>query len=162
MILGMQPGSAMFTKHADITYTVIVGFALANILMGIIGLLIARYVVKVTQVPTSVLCPIIVVLAVVGSYALSSTMYNVYVMIVFGLLGYFMRKADYPASATVLGLILGSMAETGLRQSVAMSRGNVLAYFFSRPLSIALMVLILVCGFYPTFKEHRKKKQQAQ
>lgn len=162
MIHGMQPGSAMFTKHADITYTVIVGFALANILMGIIGLLIARYVVKVTQVPTSVLCPIIVVLAVVGSYALSSTMYNVYVMIVFGLLGYFMRKADYPASATVLGLILGSMAETGLRQSVAMSRGNVLAYFFSRPLSIALMVLILVCGFYPTFKEHRKKKQQAQ
>lgn len=162
MIHGMQPGTAMFTKHATITYAVIIGFMLANIAMGIIGLLIARYVVKVTQIPSSVLCPIIVVLAVVGSYALSSNMYNVYVMIVFGLLGYFMRKAAYPASATVLGLILGSMAETGLRQSMAMSRGNLLGYFFSRPLCIALMLLIIICGFMPSYLDYRKKKKERQ
>lgn len=160
MIHGMQPGTALFTKHAVTTYSIIIGFMLANIAMGIVGLLIARYVVKVTQVPSSVLCPIIVVLAVVGSYAISANMYNVYVMIVFGLIGYFMRKADYPGSATVLGLILGSMAETGLRQSMAMSKGRLLSYFFSRPLCIALMVLIIACGFYPSVKEFLKKRKQ--
>lgn len=160
MIHGMQPGSALFTKHATTTYSIIIGFMLANIAMGIVGILIARYVVKVTQVPSSVLCPIIVVLAVVGSYAISSNMYNVYVMIVFGLLGYFMRKADYPGSATVLGLILGSMAETGLRQSMAMSRGNLLGYFFTRPICLALMALIVVCGFLPVIMERRKKRKE--
>lgn len=159
MIHGLQPGGDMFTKHASITYSVIIGFLVANIMMGIVGLLIAKYIVKVTQIPSNILCPIIVVLACVGAYAISANMYNVYVMTIFGLLGYFMRLANVPASATVLGLILGSMAETGLRQSLDMSKGNLMPYFFHRPICIVLMLLIIFFGFYPTISEKMKKRK---
>ncbi len=159
MIHGMTPGGALFTKQATTTFAIILGFMLANLFMGVLGILISRYVVNVTKVPTGVLCPIIVVLAVVGSYAISGNMYNVYVMIVFGLLGYFMRKADYPASATVLGLILGKMTETGLRQSITMSRGNLLKYFTARPICIALVVLVLFSMSYPFISASLKAKK---
>ena len=162
MIKGMVPGGALFTKEATTTFAIILGFMLANILMGIIGLVISRYVVKVTKVPAGVLCPIIVVLSVVGSYATSGNMYNVYVMVVFGLIGYFMRKADYPSSATVLGLILGKMTETGLRQSITMSRGNLLGYFAARPICIALVALVIFSMFYPFISASLKAKKAAK
>ena len=160
MIHGMTPGGDLFTKKADITYSIILGFLIANIFMGIIGLLIAKYVIHVTKVPLGILCPIIVVLSVVGSYAISNTMYNVYVMAVFGLLGFFMKKANFPASATVLALILGSMAETGLRESLVMANGkNIMLYFFERPVSVGIMVLIVLCGIWPAIKEQLDKKK---
>ncbi len=162
MIQGMIPGAELFTAKATITYTVIFGFILANIFMGVVGLLIARYVVNVTKVPPGVLCPIIVVLSVVGSYAISQTMYSVYVMIVFGFLGYFMRRAKFPASATVLGMLLGSMAETGLRQSIVMAKGHLVTYYLTRPLCVALIALILLGIFLPVFLEKRKQKKAAR
>lgn len=144
MIQGMVPGGELFTSKAPITYSIIFGFILANIFMGIIGMLISRYVVNITKVPPGILHTVVVVLAVVGSYAISQSMYNVYVMLVFGFIGYFMNRAKFPAAAAVLGMLLGSMAETGLRQSIIMAKGKVLAYYASRPICILLVALILL------------------
>ena len=160
MVQGMTPGAELFTTKATITYTIIFGFVLANIFMGIVGLAISRYVVGVTKVPPGVLCPIIVVLSVVGAYAISQSMYNVIVMLVFGFIGYFMRRAKFPASATVLGMLLGSMAETGMRQSIVMSKGHLLRYYLTRPLCLVLIALILLGILLPIIMEKRKQKKQ--
>ena len=155
MIHGMQPGGDLFHAKAEITYAIIFGFLLANLFMGAIGLLMARYVVLITRVPANILCPIVVVLASIGSYAISNDMFNVYTMFVFGAIGYVLRKAQFPPAAMVLGLLLGKMAERGLRQAIKLSRGDLLGYFFGRPFSIALVILILVMVVLPVVMEKR-------
>lgn len=158
MIQGMLPGGTLFTEKAPITYAIILGFLLSNFMMGIIGLIMARYAVKITRVPPGILCPIIVVLSIIGSYAISQSMYNVYVMIVFGFLGYFMKQTGIPASGMVLALILGPMAETGLRESIVLAQGNLLGYFMGRPISVVLFGFIILGVFLPLYLEKRKKK----
>jgi len=145
MIQGLRPGRELFTVHAEMTYTVMVGFIAANILMGIVGLLIMPRLAFITRAPVSVVTPIVVALCVIGSFAMRNHMYDVWLMLFFGILGYFMRKAGFPPAAVVLGLILGPMAELGLRQSLVLGgEGLALAsYFFGRPISVVLIVLII-------------------
>ncbi|MGE4283153.1 MAG: tripartite tricarboxylate transporter permease [Clostridia bacterium] len=162
MIQGLTPGHTLFTEHANITYAIIFGFLFANILMGVIGLLIAKQVVKVASAPTGILAPIIVVLSIVGSYAINLSMFDVYVMAIFGFMGYFMRKTGFPTAPVVLAIILGPMAEMGFKRAVIMSKGaSILEYYFSRPLSIVLIMLIVLSLFAPIFMNHLQKKMAA-
>lgn len=161
LIQGLQPGHELFTRNADIVYAVIIGFILANIIMGLVGLAIARYVVKVATIPSGILAPVIVVLSVVGSYAINNDIFDVYVMAVFGLIGYFMRKTQFSTAAVVLAMILGSLAETGLGQSMVMAKGNLLMYFFSRPFCIVFMVLIVLSFLSPLMLNKRLKTTQS-
>lgn len=149
LIQGLQPGRDLFTTQANITYAIILGFMLANIIMGVVGLLGARYFVKVTSTPQNILIPLIVVLSVVGSYAINNNIFDVWVMVAFGLIGYFLRKTGFPPAPVVLGLILGSIAENGLRQSFVLAQGDVFAYFLSRPISIVLIIMIVLSLFSP-------------
>ena len=161
MIHGMQPGGDLFNEHAVTTYAIMFGFLLANIFMGFLGLVIARYVILITKVPANVLCPIVVVLAAIGSYAISNDMFNVYTMFVFGVIGYFLRKAEFPPAAMVLGLLLGKMAERGLRQAIELSHGDLWGYFLNRPFSIGLVILIFIMVVLPIITAQlRKVKEQ--
>ena len=158
LIQGLRPGRELFTTQADITYAVILGFLLANILMGIIAIAGARLFVKITAVPQNVLSPIIVALCIVGAYAINNSITDVWVMIVFGLIGYLLRKMGFPPAPVVLGLILGPIAEEGLRQSISLAQGNVLGYYLSRPISIVLIVLILLAIFSPLLIRYFKSR----
>lgn len=149
LIQGLQPGRELFTTQASITYAVIVGLIFANIIMGIVGLLGARYFVKVASAPQNILAPIIVVLCIVGSYAIANNIVDVWVMVAFGLAGYLLRKTGFPPAPIVLGIILGAIAENGLRQSFTLAQGDVLAYYLSRPISVILIILILLSLFSP-------------
>ena len=157
-IHGLKPGHELFTHNANIIYAVIIGLILANILMGIFGLTMARQVVKVASIPFSILAPVIIVLSVVGSYAINNNMFDVYVMVAFGLIGYFMRKTNFSTAAVVIAMILGSMAEIGYRQAIVMSKGDVLSYYFSRPISIILMALIVLALLTPLFQKWKSRK----
>ena len=149
MIHGMNPGYDLFTKQGNTTYAIIIGFLLANILMGLIGLLVAKHVAKVSMVPMTILCPIIIALATVGAYAINNSMFDVYTMAFFGLVGYFMRKADFGAAPMVLGLILSRMVELNYRRCLVLCRGNMLSYLFARPISVVLMALVVLGLFSP-------------
>lgn len=149
MIKGLVPGHDLFTKQGNITYAIIVGFLLANILMGVIGLLISKQMVKISIVPMAILSPIIVALSAIGAYAIASSMVDVWIMCVFGLFGYFARKFGFATAPIVLGMILGPMAEQNWRQALLFSRGDMLGYFLSRPVSIVLAVLVLIGLFSP-------------
>lgn len=159
-IQGLIPGHTLFTTHANITYSVIIGFIVANILMGIIGLLGAKYFLKASQAPQVILSPIIVILCIVGSYSINNNFFDVWVMLIFGLFGYFLRKTGFHPAPIIIGMILGPIAENGLRQSMVMNKGNLLMYFLSRPISIALILLIILALLSPFLVNRLKRKSE--
>ncbi len=160
LIHGMAPGSSLFTTQASSTYAIILGFLLTNIIMYPLGILIARWVGNVTKVPKAVLIAVIVVASVIGGYSIKKSIFDVYVMLFFGLLGYILKKYKFLPSALVLGLLLGSMTENGLRRSILMSRGHVLRYYMSRPACIVLVVLILLMTVYPLISKKIKERKK--
>ena len=108
--------------------------------------------------------PIIVVLSVVGSYAINRNLFDVYTMVFFGLIGYVMVKAHFSTAGIVLALVLGNMAEIGYRQSVVMAKGNVLSYYIHRPICIIIFALIILSLLIPVVQsvvKSRKKKAAA-
>jgi len=144
IVHGLVPGRTLFTDKAAITYTVIYGFLLANIVMGIIGMSLGQYMALVARLPNSVLVPVILMLSIVGAYARGNDMFDVYTMLGAGVIGYLMRKTGFSPAPLILGLILGSIAETGFRQSVTLSGGNVVAFVLGEPIALVLAILTVV------------------
>src|SRR5699024_4208829 len=101
------------------------------------------------QAPMVLLSPIIIILCIVGSYAINNNIIDVWIMIVFGFIGYFLRKTGFHPAPIIIGMILGPIAESGLRQSLLLSKGSTIAYFFSSSLSIILIVLTILALFSP-------------
>lgn len=161
MIQGLIPGRTLFTTHASITYSVIFGFLIANIVMGIIGILCAKFFVRIAGASNTILAPIIVAFCVVGSYAIGNNIFDVWIMLVFGLIGYLMRKTGFHPAPVILGLILGPIAENGLRQSFLMAKTDIWTYYFTRPISVVLMVLIVFSVLAPFIMNWWKKKAES-
>jgi len=150
MIKGLTPGHTLFTERASTTYAIILGFLFANILMGIIGLLIAKQVSRLAMAPVGVLAPVIVVLSVIGAYAVNLSFFDACVSVVFGLIGYFMRKIGFATAPMVLAIILGPMAEQGFNRAILMAKDTpILVYYFTRPICIILCLLIIASLFSP-------------
>lgn len=162
LIHGLVPGSSLFTTQATTTYAIIIGFLFANVIMMPVGFLLARFMGNVVKIPQSVLAAVIVVLSVVGAYSIRNNMFDVYVMIGFGFLGYIITKTKYLSSALVLGLLLGYMAESGLRKSLTMSRGDVFGYYLSRPACLVLIVLILASVVWPLVSRQLRARKAAK
>lgn len=148
MVQGIEPGPMLFETNGPLVYTLFIGMLLANILMLIFGLSAIRLFIKVLYIPKAILTPIIITLCVVGSYALNNSYFDVLVMFVAGVVGYFMKKASIPASPVILGLILGPMMESNLRRSLVMSNGN-LDVFYTRPITLVLIILALLTLLSP-------------
>lgn len=151
MVQGLQPGPLLFEHHADIVYTLFLGMLVANLLILIIGLPAIRLFVKVLSVPKIIIASIILILCVVGSYALGNNLFDVWVMLIAGLIGYFMNKHDYPASPVILALILGPMMESNFRRSLLIGDGD-WSIFFTRPISAILIGLAIITLFTPLLK----------
>lgn len=159
LIQGLHTGHELFTKNARITYAIIIGYLLANICMGLVGWVGAKHIVKVAVLSKKVLMPLIAVLSIVGAYAVTSNMFEVYLMILFGVLGYFMRKANYSTAAVILGLILGPIIESGFAQSVVMSKGHLFLYYVSRPICVALILFMVASFFLPMLLKRWRQKR---
>ena len=143
LIHGVRPGPLIMLEFPTFIYEVVAMVLLATFMMFILGLAMVRPLVKVLQVPREKLMPIVFILCVVGSFALQARMFDVGIMIVFGILGYILREMDYPMAPLVLGIILGDILDKNLRRSLILSDGN-LAPFFTRPICLVLCLLTLL------------------
>ncbi|MEG1932394.1 MAG: tripartite tricarboxylate transporter permease, partial [Pygmaiobacter sp.] len=158
------PGSDLFIgSKAPTTYAIFLGFLFANILMGIIGLTMAKQLAKVCLVPNSVLVPIIVALATIGTFALSNSMYEVLIMLIFGVIGYLMKIYGFEPAPLVLGVVLADILEANFRRALLMAstKGGLFAYFLTRPVSIVIVLVILGFALIPvvsTILNHKKSK----
>ncbi|WP_243153473.1 tripartite tricarboxylate transporter permease [Senegalia massiliensis] len=157
MVQGLQPGPLLFQNNGPIVYTLFVGMLLANIFLLVIGLFGIKYFTKILLVPKSILSPLILVLCVVGSYALNNNYFDVIVMLIAGIIGYFMVKLEFPVSPVILGLILGPLMESNLRRSLLMSQGN-LSIFYTRSITLVLLVLAIITLLTPIISNNLKSK----
>lgn len=143
MIHGIMPGPTLMTEHADVTYTLLWAVLLSNFVMFLEGVVFTRLCVCVTRVSNRVLAVAVVVLCVIGAFAINNSFFVVTTMLLFGVLGYFMAKVEVPVAPMVVGLILGRMLEVSLRQSLLMSRGSWMI-FLRNPICAVLLLLALL------------------
>jgi putative tricarboxylic transport membrane protein len=161
MIQGLRPGNELFTTNARITYPFLIGLFIANIFMLLVGLFGSRHFAHVVKTPVNILATVIIVLGVMGSYAINNNMFDVYVMMFFGLLGYLMRTNGFDTAPVVLGIILGPIAEKGLTQSFVLARGeSIIKLFLSRPITLVLIVLIIISLATPFVQEYCSSKKK--
>ena len=151
LIHGISPGPRLFTDNAPLVYTVMIGFVVVNVLMFFVAKGAIRWITAVTRVPPSFLLPAILLLSVSGAYANSNAMHSVGIALVFGVLGYLFNKFRYPIPPLFIAMVLGSLAEVSLRQSLLMSRGRI-SIFFTRPISLFFVFLIALSVFIPVLK----------
>jgi putative tricarboxylic transport membrane protein len=139
----MRPGPLLVIEAPHYIYEVSAMFLLASVAMLILGLSMVRIVVKVLRVPTSILMPIILVLCAVGSFAIAGRVFDILIMLLFGVIGYPLRKMKFPDAPLILGLILGPMLDENLRRGLILNDGS-LVPFFTRPISVILIIMILM------------------
>ncbi len=139
LLHGVQPGPLLFTNNTHEVYTIFVGMLLANLIMIVMGLLAARSFAQLMKVPEPILAAFIIAFCFLGAYALRNDMADVWVAMLFGVLGYFMRRYDLPIPPLILGIILGPLAEQYFLTSMV-SHANDLTVFFTRPVSAILIV----------------------
>ncbi len=150
-------GPAFMRDHTDLVYAVILSSLAQVLLLAVIGfgfIYAAGFVVKVRL---RALVPIVLALAVVGSYALTQTMAGPITLAVFAVIGWLMQRFDYPVSAAVVGLLLGRMTEGALLRSYQMSGGEI-GYALTRPIALGMVVLLIVSVVLPYFRSARKAK----
>lgn len=140
---GIRPGPLLPIEQPYFIGTVTAIFMLATIAMTVLGLSWVRPLVKVLMVPRTVLMPIVLVLCTVGAYAINGRLFDIYLTLIFGVIGYFMRMNNFPAAPLVLGFILGPMADDNLRRALVLTDGQ-LAPFFTRPICQVLWALTLL------------------
>ena len=167
LIQGLLPGPELFTKHADITYGFIMSLYLAKTFYLILGFFGARYFVRVVRTPSGVLAPVILVLSVVGSYAINNSVSDAWLMMLMGFLGYGMRKFDIPLAPVCLGIILGPMVEANLSRTLTMSMArdtSPIIMFFTRPICIILMIMVALSLLAPYLSTRKtgKRSQELQ
>ena len=148
MVQGLQPGPLLFSKDTVRVYAIFIGFMLANILMGIFGFSLIRLFAKVIHIPNYILIPAIVLITFVGTYSYNHSMIDVYIMLGFGILGYFLKKFKFAPSAIILGIILGATAEQNFSGSLIMSRGD-FSIFLTSPICAIFLVVSLISVMSP-------------
>lgn len=142
LIQGLTPGPLLFVENADFIYSVFVAFLVANLINLAVSLAGIRFIVQVLRIPKTLLLPLIATLCVLGSYAIRNSLFDSYVMIFFGVLGYVMRRFGFPVVPMLLAMVLGETMEQHLRLSLIISRGDP-STFITHPISAAFLVLAL-------------------
>lgn len=158
MVLGLQPGPLLFQQHADIAWTVIASMFLGNVVCAIVNIPLAKVLVRVLSVPPRILYPVIVAMAFVGVYTVNFSMVDFGLVIIFGVLGYLMKKLAIPTAPLILAVVVGGSMEQSLRQSLMLSDGS-LAILFRSPICWVLLVMAVFSVLWPFISDWRKKSR---
>ena len=144
IIHGIQPGPLLLVHHKEFFYLIVLFSLVAGIFLLIFGLSTVRLLSKISVTPKYILMPIIVVLCVVGSFAIHCSFADVHIAFAFGILGYFLRRFGFPLGPLVIGIILGPIADSNLRRSIMLAEGHLLIELLGRPISVVLLIVIIL------------------
>ncbi|WP_125141825.1 tripartite tricarboxylate transporter permease [Clostridium transplantifaecale] len=157
MMQGIIPGPLLFTEQTDKVYLIIVGLFLANIFMGLLGFAGIRLFSKIVAIPDVILTPMIFIFCFVGTFAMNHNISDIFLMIIAGILGYFMLKMDFCVPPLILGLILGRTLESNLRRSLVLSDGSPII-FLQRPIALVLLIAAFLSLIYPIVLPYMRKR----
>ena len=161
MLHGVTPGPMITFEHPTFIMEVAAILLLASVTMWVVGMLLAKQVVKVLRIPVQLFMPIIGILCIIGSYSLGINIWNLYLMLPVGIISYFLIEMGYPIAPLVIGVILGPMADENLRRALMVSQGSFLPVF-TRPVSLVLFLVIVwtVVSQFPTYRNFKDKLMQ--
>jgi putative tricarboxylic transport membrane protein len=148
LIWGLQPGPLLFTEQKDFVWGLIASMYLGNIAGLIVVLTCVPLFAAILRIPFSIIAPVILVICAIGAYTVHSSMFDVWLMLIFGVVGYVFKKTGYPLAPMVLALVLGDRAEDSFRQSMLLSQGE-LGIFYANPLVGGLTTLALALLIWP-------------
>ena len=162
MIHGLRPGPLLFQQNPEFVWGLIASMYIGNIALLIMNMPMVPIFTSILRIPYPVLAPIIIIVSFIGVYGINNSVFDLWVMLVFGVLGYFFKKFDYPVAPLVLALVLGDLLERSLRQSLAMSQNDP-TIFFTSPISAALLLVGLLSLTSPLIRsgwESRRGKPE--
>ncbi len=159
VLKGVQMGPLLLKTQPEYLSSVFASMIVTNILMVIIAMGVAKIFSKILSIPYSILGPTIIVLAMIGSYALKNSTGDVILMVIAGVLGYAFNKCGFSAAAMILGLVLGGMCESNLRRAVLLENGSLVAVF-SKPITAVLMIICITLLVMPAILPYIKKKRE--
>jgi len=148
LIWGLQPGPLLFVEKPEFVWGLIASMYLGNIVGLIVVLTCVPLLAAILRIPFSIIAPVIIVICAIGAFTVHNSMFDVYLMVVFGVIGYAFKKLRYPLAPLVLALVLGDRAEENFRNAIKGSQGDLLV-FFSNALVGSLTGLALVLLFWP-------------
>jgi putative tricarboxylic transport membrane protein len=148
LIWGLQPGPLLFVEQKDFVWGLIASMYLGNLVGLIIVLTMVPVFAAILRIPFSIIAPVILVICAIGAYTVHNNSFDVVMILVFGVAGYFLKKCNYPLAPMVLAIVLGDKAEEAFRQSLLISRGSISA-FWSSGLVSTIMALGLIALFWP-------------
>ena len=165
MIQGLRPGPELFEKSPDVVISIYLSAVLSYVVILIISIFSIRLFSKLMNVPKNIMSAFVLVFSLIGSYALRNSYFDMYVALGFGLLGYFLRKNNFPVSPLILAMVLGRMIEEKLLVSLSLSRGNWFT-FFQRPISgvllVSAIIIVIISVRYSIKHPHMKSKNTTE
>jgi len=156
LIHGIQPGPLLIQKHPDLFWGVVMSMYVGNIMLLALNLPLIGMWVKILKVPYTILFPLILLFCLIGVYSVNNSIIDIYVMILFGIVGYVMQKFGFEPAPLVLAYVLSPMLETAVRQSLSISGGSFMI-FFSRPISLVCMLLFVGLLTFQIYSYIKKK-----
>lgn len=163
LIYGMQPGPMLIKAHPDLFWGAITSMYIGNAMLLVLNLPLIGLWVKILKIPYRLLFPLILLFCLVGAYSLNNNTAEVAMMVIFGVLGYFLRKFKYPLAPAILALVLGPMLEKALRQSLLMSVGSGWI-FVTRPISLVTLLVsfaLLASSLLPWMRKRQERIREA-
>ena len=162
MIHGLRPGPLMITERPEIFWGTVASMYVGNVLLLILNLPLIGLWVRILKIPYRILFPLILLFCLIGVYTINGNVFDIFVMILFGILGYGLRKAKYEPAPLVLAFVLGPMLEQNLRQALILSDGSA-RVFFTHPISAACLIIslfLVISGIFPEIRKRRKMRRE--
>jgi len=151
----ITPGPLLFETNPEIVYGIFASLIIANAVMLILGIYGVRFFAKVVEVPVSVLYPMILVIALIGSFAVRSSFFDVGACFAFGVIGWIFKRYGFPVAPIVLGIVLGSLLEENFRRAIMMEGPTV---FLTQPLAATMLAIAGLLFLWPIYRNYRSKK----
>ncbi|WP_309070983.1 tripartite tricarboxylate transporter permease [Arthrobacter sp.] len=148
-IYGLQPGPLLFEQQPTLVWGLLVSFFIGNVMLLVLNLPLAPVFAQMLRIPYAYLYPIIVLTSLIGAYSVSNNMFSVWLVVIFGIIGFFMKELDLPIAPLVLGLVLGPLFEKSLVQTSALGQGN-FGILFQSPIAVSILIFALLLAVGPT------------
>jgi len=162
-LLGFYPGPELFEHHKDVAGGIFIAFMAANVFLLILGITLTPLFVSVLKFPKAYLIPSVLLLSIIGTFAIQSSVFDLWVMFAFGIIGYYLRRGGYPLAPVIIGAILGPICESNFRRSLLIS-DNGLQIFIERPISavilgiVSILLIMIMVKSFRIFQKGRERE----
>ena len=161
MLHGMVPGPSLFAEQGNILYAIMLGLLVVNVFMYIVGTGLTRFYAHITRIPYEILAPIVLTFCIAGSYSTNNRIYDIYIILIFGIVSYFLRRMGFQLVPILLGIVLGPLAEKNFRRAMVISEGS-FSIFFTRPISCAFILIAIVSVAIFGIRNYKSRKLAKQ